>query len=90
MARLDWEKARQREKHRAGPPGNKRSKKRQQIREDALVDFAASHHLRCFACNTDSTQWAKSGISKRGPWIICVPCVNKRSAARPQNPIAQP
>ncbi len=87
---FDWEKAKRREKHRAGPPGNHRSKKRQQIRADALIDFAVEHHLRCFACNANSAEWAKSGINKRGPWIICVPCVNKRQADLPSTPIARP
>ena len=26
-----------------------------------------------------AARWAKSGVSKRGPWVICVPCVARNN-----------
>ncbi len=89
MARLEWERARAADRHHAAKPLptakiNRAAGKRQ----DALTDFAGRHHLRCFVCHTANAEWAKSGISKRGPWIICAGCV-KRQAASPTSPTAE-
>ena len=27
-------------------------------------------------------RWAKNGINKRGPWVICVPCVARNNAKK--------
>lgn len=76
--KLDWEKAARYDREtraRADTPRPPRETKR----EIALDGFAVKHSLLCFACG-GLGPWAKSGISKRGPWIICVACVNKRPA----------
>ena len=76
--RLEWEKAARRDRHRtaqARHAGNQKAKDLAAKRQMVIADFAAKHNVRCFKCNADRAEWAKSGTSKRGPWIICVPCV---------------
>ena len=86
--RFDWEAASLRDKQHARKPPNPLHRDTAK-RQEALAAFAASHDLSCFSCQADKAEWAKSGITARGPWIVCVPCVNKRQAARPQKPTAE-
>ena len=72
MTRLDWEKAAP--KRRRRPTGSQRKRQSADVRRQALESFAMKHDLRCFRCRADHN-WAKTGISKRGPWAICVQCV---------------
>jgi hypothetical protein len=72
MTRLDWEKAELKKRRR--PTGSQRKRQSADIRRQALDAFTAKHDLRCFKCGGD-TNWAKTGISARGPWAVCVVCV---------------
>ena len=80
MARhLDWEKANRDEKQKRNrPTGSQRKKKLRHDRQVALLAFVEKHDLKCFKCGSELAEWAKTGFSKRGPWAICVSCVNKR------------
>jgi hypothetical protein len=50
-------------------------------RQRALQEFVWKHDLSCFKCGSRGPiEWAKTGISARGPWAICGPCANKREA----------
>jgi len=79
---MEWEKAARRDRLRAAghPPKHADAK-----RQKAIGKFVSEHKLACFVCGGDRAEWAKSGISKRGPWVICVPCVKASSS-----PAAQP
>jgi len=44
------------------------------VRQKALADFVHSHEIGCFRCDAREAEWAKTGISTRGPWALCVPC----------------
>lgn len=44
-------------------------------RVDAMARFVRERQLRCFACGENEFHPAKTGISKRGPWAICITCV---------------
>ena len=82
--RLDWEKAARLERAARARPARSLSKKQMEKRRQALIGFALKHNLGCFKCGAKDAEWAESGISLRGPWIVCVPCVqDKRPAARP-------
>jgi hypothetical protein len=71
MPPLDWERAERRRR----PTGSQRRKRQPvDVRRQALEAFAAKHDLRCFKCG-GVHNWAKTGISTRGPWAICVQCV---------------
>lgn len=78
MTKLNWEKTNRQENLRFGKEERKRK---------ILSDFAIKHNLQCFVCGTNENSWAKTGISRKGPWGICVACIscgpNKRKAARP-------
>lgn len=75
MTRLDWEKANRQARRR--PKGN-RKRENEEKRQMKLVWFADKNNLSCFSCSRKGViRWAKSGISTRGPWIICVDCVCK-------------
>lgn len=77
--RLDWEKAKRNEKKRNRPNGSERRRKKMQAaRQQALDKFVQEHMLTCFKCHAIHAEWAKTGFSKRGPWAICANCVNKR------------
>jgi hypothetical protein len=79
MSRLDWEKARDRDRGRAtkqAPPGAGAAKRRA-ARQDALAAFVEKHEIGCFKCGAAKAEWAKTGISKRGPWAICARCVSE-------------
>lgn len=80
MTRLDWEKAKERERageakasSRPGPS----SAKRRATAEMARTAFVEKHGISCFKCGATKAEWAKTGISKRGAWAICVDCVQK-------------
>ncbi len=81
MARLDWQKAQDRDRaHEAkklAPPAPASTRRRstQQMARAAFVD---KHGLSCFKCGADKAEWAKTGISERGAWAICVHCVGQR------------
>jgi hypothetical protein len=40
-----------------------------------LAAFVQQHDLACFARGATEAEWAKTGISTRGPWAICAQCV---------------
>jgi hypothetical protein len=39
--------------------------------------FVLKHDIGCFKCKKKKARWAKTGISKRGPWAICGNCVSR-------------
>lgn len=70
---LNWEKANRRERERKKiPPRPRRSSAR---RQTVLDHFVQSHAIACFICGATKAQWAKTGISSKGPWAICSRCV---------------
>ncbi len=76
--RLDWERASRRDLQRAATARDTRTQKNME-RQVRLALFVEEHRIRCFKCDADRAEWAKSGTSKRGPWVICVPCVKAAS-----------
>lgn len=40
-----------------------------------LAAFVTEHNIGCFDCGTTKAEWAKTGLSKRGPWAVCLSCV---------------
>jgi hypothetical protein len=85
--RLDWEKANRRDRQRITKLRDwKPPRERDEDRQRALEAFALKHDIGCFACGgkgNEGKRWAKSDVSKRGPWIICVPCVARGRAKKP-------
>jgi hypothetical protein len=77
MAKLDWEKAKRQEAvgGRKRPKGNRQARQAEHVRQMALVEFVTKHDLSCFKCGDQLNKWAKTGVSRRGPWAICVDCV---------------
>lgn len=73
MTRLDWEKARQRETRRAAPTSTGGDR-----RQAAMTEYVWRHELSCFKCGLDVGPWAKTGRSRRGPWVICAACVQEK------------
>jgi hypothetical protein len=73
LARLDWEKANRRERRRK--TGDQRTPKKNATKQKAIATFVATHEIGCFVCGDTHAEWAKSGINARGPWAICLPCV---------------
>ena len=88
MARLEWEKARRRDRQRVGKlrSSSNKAKARQRqndsLRQSALQAFVDKHRIECFKCGATAGRWAKNGINKVGPWVICVPCVARRNAEK--------
>ncbi|MFL5972668.1 MAG: hypothetical protein ACJ750_09810 [Gaiellaceae bacterium] len=86
--RFEWEKAKRRDRQRiAGLRESSRKAKGKQrlensVRQQMLLAFVEKHSLECFACGTVAARWAKTGINKRGPWAICVPCVARRRSEK--------
>jgi hypothetical protein len=79
--RLDWEKARRQELEQPRRRNRHASKVRAKARaQGARHEFVQKHGVGCFKCGTQAAEWAKTGISKRGPWAICVPCVKGGSS----------
>jgi hypothetical protein len=73
---MDWEK----ERRRSLKPQRRRDTRKQQMqRQTAMADFVAKHDLSCFKCSRSKGPWAKTGVSDRGPWAICVECVGTSS-----------
>lgn len=73
--KMDWERAKRRDALRtARKPGKTPDSAK---RLHALERFAQQHTIRCFVCDRNEGTWAKTGISLRGPWGICVPCANR-------------
>src|SRR5258708_21985469 len=84
MAKLDWQKARERELTREtanATPAGPVTVRRRGAQQEAFAAFVERHDLRCFKCGAPKADWAKTGISKRGPWAICAPCVVGRGEA---------
>jgi hypothetical protein len=77
MPKLDWEKAREKDQAREATSGREGDRpstaRRAGIRQQALADFVNEHGLTCFRCGAEKAEWAKTGISERGSWAICVP-----------------
>jgi hypothetical protein len=59
-----------------GPEQSPSTARHAGIRQQALADFVQQHDLTCFRCEAEKAEWAKTGISKRGPRAICVPCAS--------------
>jgi hypothetical protein len=81
MACLDWQKARDRDRaHEAtkSAPQGPAAARRRSTKEMARAAFVDKHGLCCFKCGTEKAEWAKTGISERGAWAICVHCVGQR------------
>lgn len=73
MTKIDHEKMNRTEKVRTrNRPSRYQRKGEVQM---ALAKFVAAHDLSCFKCGAVKAEWAKTGISKRGPWAICRHCV---------------
>jgi hypothetical protein len=70
--RPDWEKAKRRS---LAPPPERDTRKEQTQRQTAMTGFVAKHDLACFKCSSTEGPWAKTGVSRRGPWVICMACV---------------
>jgi hypothetical protein len=95
MARLRWEKARRRDRQRTARlrQTSKKARARQRqgdsLRQLAIQAFVDKHSIECFGCGTVAARWAKSGINKRGAWMICVPCVarHRRKKGLPGTPV---
>ena len=92
---MNWDKAKRRDRQRIEKlrqqTDRATGRKRQQdeVRQLALQRFAERNNISCFSCHSrDGKRWAKSGFSKRGPWIVCVPCVarNKERIAAERSP----
>jgi hypothetical protein len=86
--RLDWEKANRRDRQRVAKLRDwKPPRQRDEDRQRALETFALKHDIGCFGCGgkgNEGKRWAKSGLNKRGPWIICVACVARGRSKRPE------
>jgi hypothetical protein len=78
--RLDWEKANRQEKTggRRRPKG--RRGKDARLRAKAMTAFTEKHNLACFKCGDRENVWAKTGVSARGPWAICIDCVRSSTS----------
>jgi hypothetical protein len=79
MARMDWEKRRAAEQGLESARAEAASKPigaRSRSRHTALLAFVEKHGLACFKCGATKAEWAKTGISDRGPWAICTTCVS--------------
>jgi len=44
------------------------------LRQTAMADFVARHELACFKVRVARSRVAKTGVSRRGPWALCVGC----------------
>jgi hypothetical protein len=81
LSRLNWDKARERDRTRdakqtaAHDQGGAR---RSAARQAALAAFVAEHEIACFKCGAEKADWAKTGISTRGPWAICANCASQQ------------
>jgi len=53
------------------------AKTERQLRMQA---FADQHGIKCFKCRSSFNDWAKTGITNRRPWGICIQCVRKKPA----------
>jgi hypothetical protein len=42
-----------------------------------MSQFVRSRGIGCFKCGRETAEWAKTGVNKRGPWAICLPCARK-------------
>jgi hypothetical protein len=70
VTKLDWSKAKP--KPEPEPRDNRRAA---MLRQTAMAEYVARHDLACFKCGTREGEWAKTGVSGRGPWAICANCV---------------
>lgn len=80
MSRLNWDKARERDRVRKTkqPAASGQAGVRgRAARQAALAEFVAKHEIACFKCGAEKAEWAKTGISRRGPWAICVQCASQ-------------
>ncbi len=74
---MNWSKAKTRPRNRAA----QRTGGNPKIRQAAMTKYALDLGLACFVCkDTQPTEWAKTGISKRGPWAICLDCVQHQTS----------
>ena len=75
MAKFDWQKAKERDAARDASVRANLRKGDSEKRQAALAAFVENHELSCFKCGAGKARWAKTGVSKRGPWAICAYCV---------------
>jgi ribonuclease HI len=83
VAKLDWQRARQRDAARDASSEPKARQGGNGKRQAALAAFVEQHGLRCFKCGGEKVKWAKTGLSKRGPWAICTDCVAEGGKPHP-------
>jgi len=75
MTKMKWERATQRDRDEGSV--------KQAYRQAQMRKFVRRHRLRCFGCGTASPiTWAKTGRNRRGPWAICVGCVEAHTRSR--------
>lgn len=64
------------------PPGRRKGGGvEDSVHKQLLQAFVAKHSIECFSCASHGPL-AKTGINKRGPWVICVPCVARRPSEK--------
>jgi hypothetical protein len=86
--RLNWDKAKRRDRQRVEKlrASSKKARARQRqgdsLRQATIQAFVEKHSIECFNCGAVEARWAKNGISKRGAWVICVPCVARNNAKK--------
>jgi ribonuclease HI len=90
VAKRDWQKARERDAARRAFAGAKPRQGGSGKRQDALAAFVEKHGLRCFNCGAEKGEWAKTGVSRRGPWAICTTCVANGDETRSKTAVAPP
>jgi hypothetical protein len=81
LSRLNWDKARERDRAREAKQTvvpDQGSTRRSAAKQVALAAFVAEHEIACFKCRAEKAEWAKTGISKRGPWAICAECASQQ------------
>lgn len=47
-------------------------------RQLRMKAFVSQHGITCFKCGTAHHDWAKTGMSGRRPWAICLQCVRSK------------
>lgn len=76
---FDWKRARARDREAKKHLERPKRRWRGKHRTDVMAKWAAERELACFVCGEQRPAggWAKTGVSARGPWAICVNCVRE-------------
>jgi len=80
VTRLEWERARERDSAhdaRQANPACSATTRRLAKPKPPSPRFVKEHGLRCSKCGIEKAEWAKTGISQRGAWAICVACASE-------------